>query len=312
VIRIRNKNMSICANGRPLVQNRHKTYSATTMQVDYAFHPALAGIIPNPPSLDDDDNGDHSDGPLLGTRELPSHRNGKGRIHLAAALNYWMGRSDFSHSDLSSIADWAVSEDGWLISSQISHIRNSNVRSAGFRNLEALGEVNKAIWSWKVEGPEMCRVRYGATSKDKVTTEKLDNAIWLHHPNNEAQPLEFAHFCEIAVGRLNLDYIKTFGFTPTEARDFNFNLARLLDAAVMGTGLGIREGLAKVLTYYPGNHEKSRAKRLQGVILGQQLYTQKELENEIDDLANLVRTLKGLPKDSFGPADLRSLLSSLS
>ena len=158
----------------------------------------------------------------------------------------------------------------------------------------------------------MCRVRYGATSKDKVTAEKLDNAIWLHHPNNEAQPLEFAHFCEIAVGRLTLDYIKTFGFTPTEARDFNFNLARLLDAAVMGTGLGVREGLAKVLTYYPGSHEKSRAKRLQSVILGQQLYSQKELENEIDDLATLVGSLKGLPKDSFGPADLRSLLSSLS
>jgi hypothetical protein len=290
---------------------QYHTFASPTMKVELAYHPALLGMIPNPPDLNGDGadpNGD-GDGPILGSRELPSHRHEKGRLHLAAVLNWWMGRNEFSHSDLSNIADWALDEPGWLISSQISHIRNANVRNAGFRNLEALGDANRAIWSWNVEGREMCWKRFGPP-RYNVSEDVLNAATWLHHPENENRPLDFASFCEISVGRLVLDYVRSVSYSPLEAKDINFKLSRFCDAAVAATGLGMREGFERVLSFYPGHREKARVRKLREVILGQEHYTPKELETESRDLAGLVAAVKGLPKGSIAPEDLRFHLAN--
>jgi hypothetical protein len=131
-----------------------------------------------------------------------------GRAHFASAINWWLNRCDYSHAQIGALADWALAHDGWLISSQISHLRNNHVRQPSFINLEALGSVNEALDMWHAEGPRETFHRYGPFGNSLLSEELLDRGQCLRHPVTE-EPLDFAGFCELFVGRTSQKLVET-------------------------------------------------------------------------------------------------------
>jgi len=105
---------------------------------------------------------------LPAAHQLASRRHVQGRQHLSAVVNFWLAKANLSHEQLGSIADWAMSEKGWLSSPQISHLRNGSVVKPSHKNLDALGGANEAIWRWQQRGPEECMRRYGPHSAYRI------------------------------------------------------------------------------------------------------------------------------------------------
>jgi hypothetical protein len=246
-------------------------------------------------------------------RQLASRRHLIGRQHLSAVLNFWMARANLSHEQLGSIADWAMSEKGWLSSPQLSHLRNGSVVKPSHKNLDALGGANEAIWLWQQRGPEVCQRRYGPHSAYRIEDQWLTNAIWLHHPTYPDEALCYADFCDLQAGYLTLPYLGEVNLSPSEARILSQALADLFDRLAqerMGEGLTMRQALDAVLAAYPSSASPDRRDHLRSVILGTADYTKAELEKELFLLAETVRTLRGLPEGDYGPAELHAELSA--
>lgn len=235
-----------------------------------------------------------------------------GRQHLSAVLNFWLARSGLSHEQLGSIADWAMSEKGWLSSPQLSHLRNGSVVKPSHRNLDALGGANEAIWLWQQRGPEVCMRRYGPHSAYRIEEQCLNNAIWLHHPHHADEALNYADFCDLQAGYLVLPYLAEVNLSPSEARALSQALADLFDRLAqerLAQGQTMREALDAVLAAYPSSASPDRREHLRNVIIGTADYSKAELEKELFMLAETVRTLRGLPEGDYAPAELHAELS---
>jgi len=136
---------------------------------------AVAQVVPEAPQVS-----------VVAPRRIAvAKRLASGRAHFASVLNWWMARCNYSHAQIGAMADWALAQDGWLISSQISHLRNNHVRQPSFINLEALGAVNQVLHLWHTEGPREVFHRHGPFGDPILTEELLDRGQWLKHPKTE-------------------------------------------------------------------------------------------------------------------------------
>ncbi len=246
-------------------------------------------------------------------RQLSSRRHLLGRQHLSAVLNFWLSRSGLSHDQIGSIANWAMSERGWLSSPQLSHLRNASVVKPSHRNLDAIGGANEAIWLWQQQGPEVCMRRYGPHSAYRIEDAWLSDAIWLHHPVHTDEALCYADFCDLQAGYLVLPYLGEVNLSPSETKTLNQALADLFDRLAqerLSEGQSLRQALDIVLAAYPSTASRDRREHLRNVIFGIAVYTKAELEKELFMLAETVRTLRGLPEGDYGPAELHAELSA--
>jgi hypothetical protein len=230
-----------------------------------------------------------------------------GRAHFASCLNWWLARCDYSHKDLRALADWALADDGWLISSQISHLRNNHVRQPSFTNLEALGAVNEVIALWHTEGPRETFHRHGPFGDSILTEELLDRGHWLKHPKTE-KPLDFSGFCELFVGRITLKEVTVMDFVDHDAKRLSEELGELLNDLAKASGLSPRDAIAKLLLHYPVD-DRRRHERLKAVILGTEVYTPQQVRDEMFSLTTLVREFRGLPEGTYGPEELLAELT---
>lgn len=247
-------------------------------------------------------------GQVIQQTENPSRRYELGRSHFANTLNWWMIRCGISHAQLGSIADWAMREDGTLISSQISHLRNANIRNPSLLAFDALGAANQAIWLWRTAGSEVAIKQFGTSGLEPPTAELLDRIDWLPQPEQPDQPLRFAQWCELFCGLLQLPYVDRVVVPPQEARQLSDELGRLLDQLVSETGMGMREGMAEILKLYPVA-DSNRINRLRGVILGHEHYNHSQVEEELFAISELVAQLRGLPDGQYGPRELYAELT---
>jgi hypothetical protein len=224
-----------------------------------------------------------------------------------------MTRAGLSHEQLGSIADWAMSEKGWLSSPQLSHLRNGSVVKPSHRNLDALGGANEAIWLWKQRGEQVCLRRYGPHSAYRIEDQWLNNAVWLHHPVHSDEALCYADFCDLQAGYLTLPYLGEVNLSPSEARSLSQALADLFDRLAqerLAEGQSMRQALDTVLAAYPSSASPDRRDRLRSVILGTADYSKAELEKELFLLAETVRQLRGVPEGEYGPGELHAELSA--
>ena len=142
--------------------------------------------------------------PLDISRQIPSRRHERGRAHLAAALNTWLGQSSLSHDQVAAIVDWSLREPGAMGSSQLSHLRNARIMRPGLIMFEALAAMNEAIWRWQTKDQAACIEAYGPFSSFGVKPEWMDGAVWLPHPDHPDEPLCFADFAELFTGYLTI------------------------------------------------------------------------------------------------------------
>ena len=246
-------------------------------------------------------------------RQRASRRHVQGRQHLSAVLNFWLSRSGLSHEQLGSIADWAMSEKGWLSSPQISHLRNGSVVKPSHKSLDALGGANEAIWRWQNNGLQECQKHYGPHSAYRIQDEWLSDAIWLHHPENTNKAINYADFCCLQAGYLVLPYLGEVNLSPSEAKPLSQALADLFDRLAqerLAEGQSMRHALDAVLAAYPSTASRDRREHLRSVIMGSADYSRPELEKELSCLAETVRALRGLSEGEYGPAELHAELSA--
>jgi hypothetical protein len=228
-------------------------------------------------------------------------------------VNFWLAKANLSHEQLGSIADWAMSEKGWLSSPQISHLRNGSVVKPSHKNLDALGGANEAIWRWQREGPQECRRHYGPQSAYRIQDEWLSNAIWLHHPENNDKAINYADFCSLQAGYLVLPYLGEVNLSPSEAKALSQALADLFDQLAqerLNEVQSMRQALDVVLAAYPSSASRDRREHLRSVIMGSADYSRPELEKELPFLAETVRVLRGLSEGEYGPPELHAELSA--
>lgn len=207
------------------------------------------------------------------------------------------------------ICDWAMGEAGLLTNPQISLLRNSKISKPSYRNLEGLGAVNHAIWLWQTKGQEAAIQAYGPFSTHGIKPEWLDGAVWLQHPEEPDTPLEFADWCELFVGLLELSYIESITVGPTEAKALSATLGDVLNHEISDSGLPFRQALEKLLSCYP-TQDRTRIERLRLCILGEYNYTAKELEAEAWDLSSMIGLFRGQPEGTVSPMDLYAELTS--
>lgn len=220
-----------------------------------------------------------------------------------------MKRGSFTHSHMGALADWGLGERGWLESSKLSHLRNNHFIRSGFTSFEALGAVNEVLHSWRVHGVEKTIARFGPRPDQKLTDPLLDAATWLHHPVYTDEPLDFEDFCSLFCGRLTLPYVEGITVAPSETKSVSKALGDLLDTIMNGWTGSTRERVARLMELYAVD-DNARRQRLQSVVLGTDVFTQEELEVELEACSNLVRAARGLPEGGYGPGDLYGELSN--
>jgi hypothetical protein len=239
----------------------------------------------------------------------PPRRHEMGRAHAAAALNWWLRKAGLSHNVLSVIADWGLGYPGWLLGSQISHLRNANIRSPGLQTFEALAAANEAIWIWQQQGQEAALRRFGVSASGPLIEDAMAAACWLPHPDDTSHPLLFGDWCELFVGLLRLPYVDQVSIAPAEARHLSDAMGSLLDRWVAESGLGLRDGLARLQGLYPDQQPEPLA-RLRALALGTRPLQARELESELPNLATLVSRLRGVDDGAYGAAELHAELAS--
>jgi hypothetical protein len=237
-------------------------------------------------------------------RLLPSRRRERGSAHAASCLNYWLAKSEMSAEALAVIASWGLGEKSGLMSSNVSHLRNARITRLNLKLIDGLAGANLAIWRWHVQGADACLQSYGPLSTWEIRPEWLNRAIWLHHPDDESDPLKFADWAEIFAGYLTLDYVG-LALAPTE--NLSPALAQLLGELTAGAGT-IMEGLRAVERAYPVT-DRERVDLLLDVVTGRRDYTRDQLESEIGSLAITVSRLRGEPDGSLSPEALHSELT---
>jgi hypothetical protein len=234
------------------------------------------------------------------------NRYERGVANLAALMNYWLGRSTLSHSDLDAIASWGLGERSMLDGGLISRIRNGKQsRGAGLRHLDGLAMANYALWLWHVHGPEVAIKRLGPHSGWGLSPEVLNDAQWLPCADDEAQPLDLGDLALLLVGRLELPYLAG-QVSAGQAKRMNDRLAEVLDDLVAEQGWSPREAALQFAKAYPST-DPPRQRRLRELLLGE-AFTQAELEMELAALSEMIRRIRGL--DQYGPAELQSELLS--
>lgn len=228
---------------------------------------------------------------------------------MAATLNYWLAKSSLSHEQMAAIAAWAVGEPKLVENTTLSRARNGKLPyGMSLRALLALGAANDAIHRWHTEGADVAIKRHGPFQVWGVGEGNINGAAWLHHPEHPDEPLQFADFCEVQTGLLELPYLPGHVLSPQVAREQSDRLSQLLNQLISDAGLSPRDGLSALLTAYPVSSVR-RQNRLRDLVVGRTQLAPGELERELLAIAEAVRVMRQLELGSYGPAELRAELS---
>ena len=241
------------------------------------------------------------------SRQMPSRRHERGRAHLAAVLNWWLGSSSLTHDQVDAITTWVLGEPGSLISSQLSHIRNARIARPGLMLFEGMAALNAGIWRWKKQGEEACIKQYGPYSSHGITPGWLEGATWLPHPDAPDEPLCFADFVELFAGYLQIPDIGVV-LTAIDGPEMSRALSALLLEHWQQAGWGPTDGMGHILAAYPPT-DADRRTRLAMVVLGQADFSSEEIEDEMADLAATLETLRQQAPGSIPVADLHAELT---
>lgn len=228
---------------------------------------------------------------------LPTERHLEGREHTAVVLNWWIRRCGFTHTMVTALAAWVCGDHTWLQGSQLSHLRNSRMRTPQFKLFEGISAVNEAVATWRLQGKEACLKEWGPLPAQAPAEFLMDEATYLWHPDQgEGSPLIFHDFCDLFAGRLRLNYVDQSAISPGQSKHISDQIGEELDRWLAGRG-GIRAGMSELLSFYPVK-DSARIAKLQKVIVGADSFTAAELDDELFALTELFSEVWGQPIDS--------------
>ncbi len=123
---------------------------------------------------------------------------------MSSVMIYWLDKNGWSHPDFEALAAWALSEQGALHGSQVSHIRNGKMRMMGVKSLDAFGAINQAVWAYNND-----RDAFRQMGCDTVT-EKIERTIKgkmaIIDPETK-QPLDQGGWMNLYLGYLKIEEV---------------------------------------------------------------------------------------------------------
>lgn len=214
-----------------------------------------------------------------------TERHDQGRLHFAAVMNFWVSRSNLSHSQVAAIAAWGAGEDSLLHTSQVSKLRNAVMATPFLKLFEGLEGMNSAVWTWQLQGPDAAREQFGPLPR-VVAPAEMDGAIWLADPRSPARPLGFCGLLEVFVGRLTLPYVASLQVSPSEAQVVSDAIGERLDQWLSQQG-GTREGFRRLQAALPDSPAPEMA-RLRQLVIGSAAYQADEIADLMPWLADVL------------------------
>lgn len=228
-------------------------------------------------------------------------RRVRGVQTISGLMNVLLSRCDWRHGSLAAVANWVSGEQSPLHTTQISRMRNGmTAKPPTLAQLDALAEVNAAIWLWRTEGAEAAIERYGPPSSWGVETEWLDRAEFLPSAADPSQPLNLGEMVMVLAGRLTLPYLTPWDVGRGDGGRICAGISALLEQIAQDQGWGPGKAAREFGAAYPST-DRNRQKRLIELINGRQLRTD-ELPTELPALAEMIRRVWNL--ESYGPVDL--------
>lgn len=237
-------------------------------------------------------------------------RHEEGQREFSRLLKYWLKSSDLTLRQFCCICHWAAGEPNWITSGPLSRLINGEVQKIPLVKLDLFSVTNHAIWTWKVEGSLKATEIFGPLEQWMVKSEYLEGAIWLPGCRDEESPLQLGGFSEIVCRKLSLPYLPEES-DPSEDGNMSEALSILLNELVLNLGLSPREGLDALIDALPPSDSYSQdevSKDFVRKILMGANFSASVVERELPRLAPMVESLRGLPKGSYGPPNLRGEL----
>ena len=135
--------------------------------------------------------------------DLPkADRREEGRLHTSAVLVHMLSRNGWSPPDLEKLAKWALNEDGALHTSQVSLLRNGKTRLMGMKCLDALGQINVAVWAYNQGARELLK-KMGTAALTEQIEKLVANKEAIINPNTQL-PIDQGDWLAIYLGLLTI------------------------------------------------------------------------------------------------------------
>lgn len=131
-----------------------------------------------------------------------AERREQGRRHTSAVLIHILNRNDWSHPDMEKLATWALNEDGALHTSQVSHLKNGKTRLMGMKCLDALGQINIAVWAYNNGHRDLLK-KLGVAAITESVEELISNKEAILNPHTEL-PIDQGDWLNIYLGLLTI------------------------------------------------------------------------------------------------------------
>jgi len=230
-----------------------------------------------------------------------------GIVMFSRAVRMLLARNNLTHEQLVKLSQWSNPWGmTWLSTSQVSYLRTGQLKKAGPQTIDALGQVNLRLA--QAAGAVSPGVDNLPDFGPLPSTLGLpDEPFFLRHPDSH-EPLDAGGLYLVWIGRLTPEAIEEGHISDMEGRRLSGNLSRIVQGWARDRKLTIGQALEQALTAY-GVVEESRRQRLKSVVVGFEVFTGAELDQELPALGAMLGALDG--DGPIDPSDVRERLYRL-
>lgn len=232
-------------------------------------------------------------------------RHLKGRVDLGALVGHWQDSSHLSNAQFAALCDWASGGDGSIHKSTVSHLRNRNyARGASLPVLETLAAANDAAHKWATTSHDAVIATLGPPEPHGITAAALNGTIWLPKLDEPTLPLSLCEFVRVAVGQLDLPYVR-LTLAGDESERLSTELVDLLWSLV--ADVPGRDALTRIVSAVPDSPGTRAAVT---ALLTGATWDRDELQGRLPELAAAVGQLQQGDPAAISPSDLLARLSA--
>jgi hypothetical protein len=230
-----------------------------------------------------------------------------GIVVFSRAVRMLLARNGLTHEQLVKLSQWCNPWGlTWLSTSQVSYLRTGQLRKAGPQTLDALGQINLRLA--QAAGASSAAVADLPTFGPIPSTLGLpEEPFFLRHPVSH-EPLDAGGLYLVWIGRLQPECLEEGHISDMEARRLSGNLSRIVQGWARDRKLTIAQALEQALTAY-GVVEEGRRQRLKSVVVGFEVFSGSDLDQELPALGAMLGALDG--DGPIDPADVRERLYRL-
>jgi len=230
-----------------------------------------------------------------------------GIVVFSRAVRMLLARNGLTHEQLVKLSQWCNPWGlTWLSTSQVSYLRTGQLRKAGPQTLDALGQIN-------------LRLAQAAGASSAAVADLPDfgpipaalglpvEPFFLRHPVSH-EPLDAGGLYLVWIGRLQPECLEEGHISDMEARRLSGNLSRIVQGWARDRKFTIAQALEQALTAY-GVVDEGRRQRLRSVVVGFEVFTGSDLDQELPALGAMLGALDG--DGPIAAADVRERLYRL-